>query len=108
MLDPWESLKVNSPRDVAYYKPPAAGSASRPGSAHAQREPGYRDNDWSFSNIRFVKVKGERHLWFTSHDDGFQVVKFTNHLKKIAEDDDDDDDDEDPNDHDGRDERGRD
>jgi len=49
-------------------------------------------------------VKGERHLWFTSHDNGFQVVKFTNHLKKIAEDDDDDDDDEDPNDHDGRDE----
>jgi hypothetical protein len=41
MLDPWESLKVNSPREVAYHKPPAVGSASRPGSAHAQREPGY-------------------------------------------------------------------
>ena len=79
------------PKEVAYYKPGAVGSASRPGSALAQFNPGPRDHDWSSSNIRFVKVKGEHYLWFTSHDNGFQVVKFTNHLKKIAEELDDDD-----------------
>jgi hypothetical protein len=71
------------PREVAYYKPPAVGSASRPGSAHAQREPGYRDHDWSSSNIRFVKAKGEHYLWFTSHDNGFQVVRFTKSMHEL-------------------------
>jgi hypothetical protein len=96
------------PREVAYYKPPGVGAASRPGSAHAQREPGYRDHDWSASNIRFVKAKGERYLWFTSHDNGFQVVKFTNGLKKIADEAHDDDDDEDSHDRDARERHGRD
>jgi hypothetical protein len=73
-----------NPREVAYYKPPAVGAAIRPGSAHATREPGYRDHDWSASNIRFVKANGEHYLWFTSHDNAFQVVRFSNHLRKLA------------------------
>jgi hypothetical protein len=72
----------HNPKEVAYYKPGAVGSASRPGSTlHTL---GHRTYDWSSSNIRFVKLKGEHYLWFTSHDNGFQIVRFTNHLKNLA------------------------
>jgi hypothetical protein len=82
------------PKEVAYYKPGAVGAAARPGSDLAQRVPN-RDHDWSSSNSRFVKIKGVNYLWITSQDNGFQVLKFTNHLKHLApglfSDDDDDD-----------------
>jgi hypothetical protein len=66
------------PREVAYFKPGAVGSASRPGSPLAAITLGHRTFDWSSSNIRFVKAHGERQLWFTSHDNGFQILRFTN------------------------------
>ena len=71
------------PEEVAYYKPPAVGSASRPGSNVAERIP-FRTADWASSNSRFVKIKGVNYLWITSQDNGFQVLKFTNHLKNLA------------------------
>jgi len=67
------------PKELAYYKPGAVGTASRPGSTLT----GTRTYDYSSSNIRWVKKDGDIFLWFTSHDNGFQVVKFTNHLKQI-------------------------
>lgn len=72
------------PKELAYYKPGAVGAAARPGSALAQFNPGPRDHDWSSSNSRFVKIKGVNYLWITSQDNGFQVLKFTNHLKHLA------------------------
>jgi hypothetical protein len=83
------------PKEVAYYKPPAVGSASRPGSNVAERIP-VRTADWASSNSRFIKVKGVHYLWITSQDNGFQVLKFTNGVlqdKGKGKDDDDDDDD---------------
>jgi hypothetical protein len=67
------------PKELAYYKPGAVGTASRPGSTLT----GNRAYDYSSSNIRWVKKDGDIFLWFTSHDNGFQVVKFTDHLKQI-------------------------
>jgi hypothetical protein len=83
--EPWRVFDIRDPyhpKEVAYYKPGAVGSASRPGSTLNAR--GNRTYDYSSSNIRFVKVNGENYLWFTSHDNGFQIVKFTGHLENLA------------------------
>jgi hypothetical protein len=66
------------PKELAYYKPGAVGTASRPGSTLT----GNRTWDLSSSNIRWVKKDGDIFLWFTSHDNGFQVVKFSDYLKQ--------------------------
>jgi hypothetical protein len=81
------------PKEIAYYKPPARGMAFLPGSQLFGRTPdpehgtpggGHRTTDWASSNIRFVKRNGERgeqargELWFTTQDNGFQIVRFTN------------------------------
>ena len=34
--------------------------------------------DWSSANSRFVWHGNELHLWMTSQDNGFQVLRFTN------------------------------
>jgi len=68
------------PKELAYYKPAAVGTASRPGSTLNGQN---RTWDLSSSNIRWVKQNGDIFLWFTSHDNGFQIVKFTDHLKQI-------------------------
>jgi hypothetical protein len=73
------------PKEVAYYKPGAVGSAARPGSDLAERvvpSGSSRDHDWSSSNSRFIKIKGVHYLWITSQDNGFQVLKFTNDVLK--------------------------
>src|SRR6185436_1360087 len=62
------------PKELAYYKPAAVGTASRPGSTQNGQN---RTWDLSSSNIRWVKQNGDIFLWFTSHDNGFQIVKFT-------------------------------
>ena len=70
------------PKEIAYYKPPAKRTESRPGSQLA----GFvanRDHDWTSSNMRFVRHKGQLDLWFTSQDNGFQIVRFSRSLKAI-------------------------
>ena len=70
------------PKEIAYYKPPARRTESRPGSQLS----GFvanRDHDWTSSNMRFVRHKGELDLWFTSQDNGFQIVRFSRSLKSI-------------------------
>lgn len=69
------------PREIAYYKPGAVGSASRPGSTLNGR--GERTYDYSSSNIRFVRRNGRPYLWFTSHDNGFQIVRFTERVRDL-------------------------
>jgi hypothetical protein len=34
--------------------------------------------DWASANSRFIWHGNELHIWFTSQDNGFQVVRFTN------------------------------
>jgi hypothetical protein len=70
-----------SPKEVAYYKPPARRLEYRPASninfplfgAHFDHTA-----DWSSANSRFVWHGNELHLWTTSQDNGFQVLRFTN------------------------------
>jgi MYXO-CTERM domain-containing protein len=38
--------------------------------------------DWSSANSRFIWHNGELHLWTTSQDNGFQVLRFTNGVGK--------------------------
>lgn len=71
------------PKEIAYYKPPAARTALRPGS---QRGRGGADRtaDWASSRVRFRKAGSDLQLWFTSNDNGFQIVKFTNDLASLG------------------------
>jgi hypothetical protein len=44
---------------------------------------GDRTTDWASSNIRFRRHKGELQLWFTTQDNGFQIVRFTERIKAL-------------------------
>ena len=73
------------PKEIAYYKPPAQRMEILPGSQLANREPGGdRTTDWATARIRFRKHRGEKgekdrgEIWFTTQDNGFQIVRFTN------------------------------
>lgn len=75
-----------SPREVAYYKPPARRRAVRPGSSLYGINPlGDRTTDWASSNVRFLRTGDEHQLWFTSHDNGFQILRFTNQIGQISQ-----------------------
>jgi len=66
------------PREIAYYKPPARRKQARPASTFYWSSGGPisdRTADWASSNIRWRKDRNE--LWFTSHDNGLQVVRLT-------------------------------
>jgi hypothetical protein len=84
------------PKEVAYYKPPARRTAFLPGSS-IWSPTADRTVDFTPTDIRWRKHKGETHLWFSSADNGFQIVRFTKSrhelLGKGKDDDDDDDDD---------------
>jgi hypothetical protein len=73
------------PREIAYYKPgtDAGGTARSGSSALYARRPG-RQTDWTSSNVHWKRYGDELHLWFTSHDNGFQIVKFTNGLASLG------------------------
>jgi hypothetical protein len=71
------------PREIAYYKPPAVQGAI-PGSQHAVRTTDKRTADWASSNLRWLRRGDETQLWFTSQDNGFQIVRFTNALAAIG------------------------
>ncbi len=73
------------PKEIAYYKPPTDGNMrARLGSSDLySRRPG-RYTDWTSSNVRWDRRGGELHLWFTSHDNGFQIVRFTNRLASLG------------------------
>jgi hypothetical protein len=72
------------PKEIAYYKSPAR-SATLTGSSNSSiRRHGDRKADWASSNIHWHRHGDEQHLWFTSHENGFQIVRFTNRLSSIA------------------------
>ena len=69
------------PSEIAYYKPPARRTQFLPGSifyndTSTATTDGDRTGDQTPTNVRFVLDKKE--LWFTSQDNGFQIVRFTN------------------------------
>ena len=72
---------VANPKEVAYYKPPARRLEYKAGSNINLPLFGSRFDhtaDWSSANSRFVWHGNELHLWTTSQDNGFQVLRFTN------------------------------
>ena len=72
-----------SPREMAYYKPPAQGTKVLPGSQYANLNsapPGTtysRPYDYTTAKVSFPKDRGETtgDIWITSQDNGFQVIK---------------------------------
>jgi hypothetical protein len=91
---------LSHPREIAYYKPRARRTEVRPGSVFwgpQYANGGDRIDDQTPTDVRFKKYKGELQLWFTSEDNGFQILKFSDHFKKVepgmadAGDDDNDD-----------------
>ena len=44
-----------------------------------------RTADWASSNLHWHRHGDDLHLWFTSHENGFQIVKFTNGLARWPE-----------------------
>ena len=71
------------PREIAYYKPPARRTQSRPGSVYFQPTRAWSPKDHTADPVmispRFRK-HGEE-IWFISCDNGFQVVRFTDRFK---------------------------
>jgi hypothetical protein len=68
-----------SPKEMAYYKPPAQGAKAIPGSWYANfsTPPTYvRQYDWSTSKVSFPKDRdaGSGDVWTTSQDNGFMVI----------------------------------
>jgi hypothetical protein len=85
------------PREVAYYKPPARRTAFLPGSSRWSPTNPDRTVDFAPSDFRWRKYRGETHLWFTTADNGFQIVRFTKSMRELlgrgkGKDKDDDDD----------------
>ena len=61
------------------------GQGTIPGSNHAIRTTDKRTADWASSNIRWLRRGNDTYLWFTSQDNGFQIVRFTNALASIGQ-----------------------
>ena len=66
-------------KEMAYFKPPAKGTAVLPGSQNANRQtiPGFfRYYDWATSKPSFPKDRGmdSGDVWTTAQDNGFMVI----------------------------------
>jgi hypothetical protein len=72
------------PKEIAYYKAPATGTANLPGSSRMSYWKGPRTTDWATSDIRWHRQGDDLQLWFTTADNGFQIVKFTNRLASLG------------------------
>jgi hypothetical protein len=72
------------PKEVAYYKSPARAGTPAGSSNSSIRRHGNRTADWASSNVNWHRHGDELHLWFTSHENGFQIVKFTNRLASLG------------------------
>src|SRR5262249_6785184 len=71
------------PKEIAYYKPPPV-SRSIPRPHHPPRSGEKRATHRTSSNIRWLRRGETTELWFTSQDNGFQIVRFTNALAAIG------------------------
>jgi hypothetical protein len=65
------------PREIAYYKPPARGKDFLPGSGF-----GRINAERTADAVILPYFRPERHeIWFISHDNGFQIVRFTDWIR---------------------------
>lgn len=68
------------PQEIAYYKPPARRTSRRPGTllfSSSDPQPDRTADEVIFP--RFSRTTGD--IWFTSADNGFQVVRFPERFK---------------------------
>jgi hypothetical protein len=73
-----------TPREIAYYKPPAQGTKVLYGSALWNDYAGKaRTTDRISANVRFRTVNGVDYLWFVGQDNGFMIVKFKKPLSQL-------------------------
>ena len=74
-----------SPKEIAYYKPPARRTEYRTGSS-LNFGGSHNDHtaDWASANSRFIWQNGKLNIWFTSQDNGFQVVRLTNGVGDVT------------------------
>ena len=90
------------PKEIAYFKPGARRTEVLPGSQLARFTDifgnGDRTTDWATARIRIRKHKRIRkqkkdkgkkdksklEIWFTTQDNGFQIVRFTNGADKLG------------------------
>lgn len=73
---------IKRPREIAYYKPPAVGAAVRAASPYqhegaASPAAKYHTAD-AIAYPRFAR--GAKEIWFSSFDNGFQVLRFSQEL----------------------------
>jgi hypothetical protein len=74
---------IEHPHEIAYYKPPAVGAQPRPGSPYQTflNVPGIDSLSSKYHTADAVDyarfVDDAREIWFTSYDNGFQVLKFS-------------------------------
>lgn len=74
---------IEHPREIAYYKPPAVGAAPRPASPYQtfRNVPGITSLSSKYhtaSAVDYARFTHDaREIWFTSYDNGFQVLKFS-------------------------------
>ncbi|MBL8266410.1 MAG: hypothetical protein JNL55_08515, partial [Steroidobacter sp.] len=74
---------VKKPREIAYYKPPAVGNAPRAASPYQtfRDVPGITSRATKFHTADGVIypgfARGGKEIWFTSFDNGFQVLRFS-------------------------------
>lgn len=73
------------PKEIAYYKPPARGALPSGASNSSIVRHAKRTADWASSNLHWRRAGDELHLWFTSHENGFQIARFTNKLSSLAQ-----------------------
>ncbi len=76
---------VYHPREIAYYKPPAVGAAPRKASLHQTfRETGITWGESKYHTadppISAYFARGGKEIWFTSEDNGFQILRFSDEL----------------------------
>jgi hypothetical protein len=78
---------VAQPREIAYYKPPGRRTEDRPGSLFRwwSQEGATKDftTDPAFAAPLFRDNSKE--IWFTSIDNGFQIVRFSDHFASMHE-----------------------
>jgi hypothetical protein len=72
------------PKEIAYYKPPARSAIPAGASNSSIQRHGNRSADWASSNLHWHRHGDELHLWFTSHENGFQIARFTNQLTSLV------------------------
>ena len=73
------------PREIAYYKPPASPVPPKPGSFYARNAPAEEPRQDTVTRaVRFRRDRGE--IWIVSHDNGLQIVRFTDWIKTTEKD----------------------